>query len=729
MSRLRWLPVAFVGALIALGAITLSFSTFMIYDDEGYVLFSLKTFAEGGGLYSRVYSQYGPFFFLFNQALHFVGLQFTNTDGRIVALVCWLGAIGLCGAMVWRFTRSPVATCFVMGGVWLHLWEMISEPSHPGGLIVLVTALAAWLGARWSGQSRKLAAAVGLAAAALLLTKINVGVFLFAAAGAWWLLYLDDARFPLRLRTAIAAVALAVMPLALMRPLLDQGWAATFALTAGVGGMTTVLAAARGASTTTRWRDLGWLALTASAVVAITFLAIWRQGTSWSDLLEGVVLGPLRHPLVYTAPFHWHDGSAAVGVISLLLAGWVAFGPASHRFAIIATGRLVTASFYLTSWLIGVPASTDNYTLSYCISAGWFFVQPLGGDADTQPIRAWLGLIFVTQALHAFPVAGSQISWGTFLLLPLIVIGVHDLVRLHAGGAQRAVRALRFIAAGTLFLATSARCAQFAWLGYTRVRDSDSLHLPGADSLRLPESFTTGLRVLARNASAHADMLFSFPGLLSFHLWTNVPPPTAANATHWFNLLAPAQQEEIRARLAADPRACVIMQRNLYDFLVRTNVPMSSPLALWLQDNFEPAFTMETYEFWVRKGRHIAVLDTAAIFESAVAGQPHYRISLTLAASNLKAISAIELGRFDRDRSTLIKTWTNADAQLVLTPINSAGAEAGAQRRVTFPFDAAGLVRIDLLIDQLPPKSPPSRCVLYLRDASGARVAELRFIR
>ena len=86
------------------------FSTFMVYDDEGYVLFSLKTFAEGGGLYERVYSQYGPFFFLFNQGLHLAGLQFTNTDGRLLTLVCWLGAAGFCAASVWRLTRSMAAT-------------------------------------------------------------------------------------------------------------------------------------------------------------------------------------------------------------------------------------------------------------------------------------------------------------------------------------------------------------------------------------------------------------------------------------------------------------------------------------------------------------------------------------------------------------------------------------------------------------------------------------------
>ena len=67
MSRLRWVPVALLGAIVAVAAVALLFSTFMMYDDEGYVLFSLKTFTEIGGLYERVFSQYGPFFFLFNQ--------------------------------------------------------------------------------------------------------------------------------------------------------------------------------------------------------------------------------------------------------------------------------------------------------------------------------------------------------------------------------------------------------------------------------------------------------------------------------------------------------------------------------------------------------------------------------------------------------------------------------------------------------------------------------------
>lgn len=55
--------VIFSGLAAALGVAGywLQFTTFMIYDDEGYVLLSLKHFTEHGGLYDRVYTQYGPF--------------------------------------------------------------------------------------------------------------------------------------------------------------------------------------------------------------------------------------------------------------------------------------------------------------------------------------------------------------------------------------------------------------------------------------------------------------------------------------------------------------------------------------------------------------------------------------------------------------------------------------------------------------------------------------------
>ena len=58
------------GLLLSLtvAAAVLLFSTFRP-DDEGYVLLSLRNFSVYGGLYDRVYTQYGPAFFLIDEAI------------------------------------------------------------------------------------------------------------------------------------------------------------------------------------------------------------------------------------------------------------------------------------------------------------------------------------------------------------------------------------------------------------------------------------------------------------------------------------------------------------------------------------------------------------------------------------------------------------------------------------------------------------------------------------
>ena len=53
-----------LAAALAIAGYWLLFTTFMVYDDEGYVLLSLKNFAAHGALYDKVYTQYGPFFYV-----------------------------------------------------------------------------------------------------------------------------------------------------------------------------------------------------------------------------------------------------------------------------------------------------------------------------------------------------------------------------------------------------------------------------------------------------------------------------------------------------------------------------------------------------------------------------------------------------------------------------------------------------------------------------------------
>src|SRR5262249_34990280 len=144
------------------------------------------------------------------------------------------------------------------------------------------------------------------------------------------------------------------------------------------------------------------------------------------------------------------------------------------------------------------------------------------------------------------------------------------------------------------------------------------------------------------------------------------------------------------------PRSCVIVHRDLFDFLVRTGVQTESPLTRWLEANYESVLSLEGYEFWVRKNRHVALLGTATLFEASNV-TPRYRISVTLAESALRGVPDTELGRFFSDMSAPVTKWPAADAQLMITPLNSAGAEIGPPRPATFPFEASGLIRLDVL--------------------------------
>lgn len=730
IKRLRWLHWTVFIAVLAIAAVTLLFTTYMVYDDEGYVLYSLHLFSLHGGLYERVYSQYGPFFFLFNQVLHLggAGLDFNNTSARVITAFYWLATTGLCGAMVWRVTRSHIAATTTSAAVFMHLWAMTNEPSHPGGLIILLVSLAAWTGIAWQDEPPKRWLALGFLAAALCLTKINVGIFLIAGAGAWWAIHLDEDRLGLRLRVWLIGGALALMPLALMRQQLARDWVAIFAVVAGAAGAATALAAGYGATARTRWRDAFWVIAAGLLVALVTAVGVVAQGTSLHGLLEGVLLGPLRHPSVYLAHVNWRPLALPFALASVILAstsvGWLR----ERAIGAVAVARIAGAAWYTLTWIIVGSVHPHAFALSYALAFVWLFVFPLGSDAATQPARAWLGLLVIPQALHAYPVAGSQIAWGTFLWIPLAAIGAHEAYRWLAA---RSAGLRRGLAAGAvaLLLGVSWRCLQSAQLGLQRVRDSEPLRLPTADALLPPESLATVFRALSRNAVIHGDMLFTTPGMLSFNLWTDLPTPTTLNATHWFTLLTLDQQEAIRAKLEASPRACVIVQRDVLNFIINSGINTETPLMKWLNENYEAAFTLQTYEFWVRKGRKIAAVNTVDVHEAAPGMTPRYQISLILAEPALKDVASVALARLDEDATQIAATWTAKDAQVFVTPLTSAGRDAGPMRQVTFPFAAQGIVRIDVRTDHFPANFRFGYGAVYLRDGQGNKVAETRFVR
>src|SRR5437773_918448 len=84
-------------------------TVFYDYDDEGYVLLSLKHYLDGGHLYTDTFTNYGPFYYLV-QWLFFRGLHFpiTHDGGRLVTLIYWLISALLAGAFIQRISKSLV---------------------------------------------------------------------------------------------------------------------------------------------------------------------------------------------------------------------------------------------------------------------------------------------------------------------------------------------------------------------------------------------------------------------------------------------------------------------------------------------------------------------------------------------------------------------------------------------------------------------------------------------
>jgi hypothetical protein len=722
---LSWTALLALGATLAVAGGWLLFTYFMVYDDEGYVLLSLKNFSLHGGLYDRVYSQYGPFPYLLYDALHrLLGFAFTNTAGRWITLVNWFGTAAACALLVGRRTRSFLWAAFTLAGVFTYLWVMVHEPIHPGSLLSLLVALGVWLGAEaWeSGRLARFATVTALAGAALAFTKINVGVFFLGATFSWLAVNTAPPRVARGL-TWLVALGCTVLPFGLMHSLFDAPWVRLFALVfvcAALGVLLVARAGAQPVATCQSWAVFaGGLVGAVAILTAMTLL----RGTSVHGLIAGIVLEPMKHPGVYFFPVRWEPGAQALALASLALAGWsVRAGwleRAPWRTAIALTRALVTAIFLCTPLQI-IPVSLATWTTSYGISLAWLFVVPLRDGREGVATRAWVALMLVFQLLHAYPVAGTQINWGTYLWVPLLALGMHDalpLLRLRLGRWSGIVLGTGGVITAAV---TVVMTGQLAKIGWSRYEGNPRLEIPGAENLRLDPDSTYVMRILNENLRAHADVLFSFPGLYSANLWTDLPTPTLANATHWFSLLSESQQQEIIDRLSQAPRAALLVERDVLNYLERTGFNSHGPLHDWLMANFEPAFSLDGYELWLRRGRHIAALSTARLVPSGPNG---HELTLTFAAPT-QPVARIDLCNYNFPDQPL--AIFSGSYPITVEPIDLAGVSTGPAQPAPWPLELTGVVRLRLNFSKLNAPIAINQVLVVLRDASGAIVGEAR---
>ena len=453
-------------AVLGFGAVTLVtcliaryriFTGFAAYDDEGYMLTALNSFIQHGSLYDDVFTQYGPFYYeLWGGLFSVFGLDVSHDAGRTVTLVVWVLASLLVGLSAARMTSSVLLGLVTQMLTFSTISTLVNEPMHPGGAICLllgaILAISCAVGRRPSFGAMGL---LGGAIAALILVKVNVGFFALAA-----LALVAVVSYPylgrLRWLRPLVEVGFVALPVVLMTSELGEGWARHYAVHVAAAALGVVIVLRSRLTEKRSDEELAWFAGGLVLTGAVICLAVIGAGTSPGGLFEGVISQPLRQGDAFTIPFGLSDRTYLLDLIALGGAFGYAYG-VRGREGQLSGGWLPAIS--LLSILVGVEMGLSvigkalpfdqtgfgGYSLSM-LGFAWVALIPISGGSSsaTSFARLLLPPLAVLQALHAFPVAGSQVAWSSFLLAPVAAVcvagGVRGLAR--SVGEPRQLRGL-----------------------------------------------------------------------------------------------------------------------------------------------------------------------------------------------------------------------------------------------------------------------------------------------
>jgi hypothetical protein len=585
-------------------------TTFRPYDDEGYFLLSLKHYFAGGHLYTKVFSQYGPFYFFIQKILFgLLQLPVNHDAGRLVTLICWLLSAGLAGYFIYRVSKNTVLASAAGLGSMLLMRVVSEEPGHPQQIILPIFMLACCASVSAGPIGLLLLGGLG---AALLFTKINVGIFFLAACA-----LVLVCRFPAGRIRAIGAFFLfayaAGLPLILMHRDLSQ-WARGYCLVAIVCGVSTFFAGLLATPPSSRpMRSVLYTIAGAVSVSVIVIAGTMWEGMSLRTLLEGVLWGPLKHPGVFEIPLGVSAGKALfLALVSACIGGLYRFRDQWQAHPDWVNALRCIIGLCVIGLLIADPSSDFfRLALPYVV-----ILLPIGlipaknglwPQSDCVP-RLFVAGLAATQFLQPYPVAGSQTNIAAVLILLWAFLCVHDgasglfyLARQKADW-QEMICSRESILGGLVICTIP--IVMFYSGGLHRHYHAPSLSLPGASSLHLSMGEEDTYQALAKDIRTNCNLLFTMPGMGSFNFWSEVPTPNGLNLTAWMKGLTLEQQQQILEILQRDAKACVIYNADLIRFWNTTPDDLEKlPLAHYILYEMPTVSRKQGYEIRVHPQR------------------------------------------------------------------------------------------------------------------------------
>lgn len=570
------------------------------YDDEGMLMIVIRRFLEKRALYDDLSTIYGPLYYFYEWCVHAVtGAPVSHDSVQFVSLFFWVTSALLIFLLVYRVTDSLLAAAAAHFLAFGALGLIGVEPAHPQELCITLLA-ALGLAACCIGNRIALMASLGALAAAVVATKINLGVFVAVALALALLAALRRGWLRSVLCITAGAAALAC-PIALMWGHRADLWAERYCFVAVVSLGAAMVAVSRlEFEYWTEFSDFLWAGSGFAAVIAAVSWFAVAHGSSVHGMLDSLIFQPRR-----SFGGSWFRPAEVPGVAvpwasaGLACAILVAFRRATWKSATDSTVALLKVTFAVgvgVCCFVGRNADVMNCASPFI----WLVAVRLGAAAphriNSLP-RAILALVTVIQILYAYPVAGLQTVFTTVMMIVTAAICLADSLPflryrfplLSTGNLPRAAVLVSASALTMLYVFGTASALQ-------DYRTGEPLGLPGAGLMRLEHNNAVLVRDLAgRIDSSPCTMLASAPGLLSFNFVTGRPAPRAINFSSWMLVLNDAGQEKAIAELSGEPYPCVLYNQSLIDFWTRGMDASSRPLIRFIRENFKVVYEASGY--------------------------------------------------------------------------------------------------------------------------------------
>lgn len=536
-----------------------------ISDDEGYLLLTLKHYFAGEHLYTQVFSQYGPFYFLIQKAIFgALHLPVSYDAGREVFLGYWLLAALLAGIFIHRLSKNvTLASAAALALLWLER-SIAYEPNHPQQMALVLMMAGCVLSVKPNRASLLTLGAIG---AALFWTKSNVGIFFLTAALIASVCVLPPGRLRTLGRDLLPFITM-LGPLLLMHDYFMR-WSWRFFLLTAIAGTATVLVALDAqVHGPARLRPLRMLLCgTVAGIVAVPFIAQFA-GIPLRGVWDSVLVGSLRQATVFSLPIGLKITILAAAMLLAVLFAILYALRARTQFDLWKDAAKFAAAVAVIALLIARP----ERPLGGATFAMLYVLLPLvllRGVQSWPPAeffpRIFIAALAAMELLQAYPVAGSQLVVGASPFLLWAFVCMHDgLTRLLQRLATQKRSPPHLIETPVSAIAALVSVVIIAAMFATgRLRSAypfPASSLPGSSSLHPPPELEVHLELISKAIQMNCGILFTMPGMGGFNFWSGVPTPDGFNEDNWPKGEPLNDQQHTLEVLQRNPSACVIVQ-------------------------------------------------------------------------------------------------------------------------------------------------------------------------